>query len=742
MANASTLLRKENRFRRGKDKLTRIGVTAGGIFVLITLMLIFFYLLYVIVPIFSAVSVTPKQHFSLPVTGETALLAVDDSNTIAYRFSRDGNVEFVHLQPQSQQGDVVKRQTIITDPSAYAVSLPRDGMVAYGTTQGQVKIVKPEFTLTFTDAHKQLLPSIEFPFGEATLALAPAGKAITQLAISGRDDRTVVVGKTAENHLYGLSLLLPENVVQRANGWQQQQFVIQNTPAKIDDFQLTPDGKTLYVLSGSNVYLYTLSLNGASLRKIENIATGSSKPLSITLLSGANSLLITNSNNTISQWFEVVKQGQRQLIKVRTFQFSASPLVKVVPEYYRKGFFAIQKDGTVSAYYTAERKVIYKDNVFTKVPPDIAISPKANMLVTLDNGHWQSYQVKNAHPDIGLSSLLQKVWYEGYSEPDYVWQSTSASDEFEPKLSLVPIVFGTLKAAIYSMFFAIPLALSGAIYTAYFMSNKVRKVIKPTVELMEALPTVILGFLAGVWLAPIVEQYLAGIALGIIFLPLSIIGVGWGWSMLPGQWRSRVPNGFHIALLIPVIIAVSYGCFGLSPWIESYFFNGDLQGYLNNHLGVGYDQRNALIVGIAMGFAVIPTIFTIAEDAIFSVPAHLTKGSLALGATQWQTLTKVVLLTASPGIFSAIMMGLGRAVGETMIVLMATGNTPVMDWNLLQGLRTLAATIAIEMPESEVGSSHYRVLFLAAFVLFVFTFVFNTIAEVVRQRLREKYSSL
>ncbi len=742
MANASTLLRKENRFRRGKDKLARIGVTAGGIFVLITLMLIFFYLLYVIVPIFSSVSVLPQQHFSLPVTSKTALLGVDDSNNIAYRFSRDGKVTFVDLHPQSQQGEVVKQQTIIDNPTAYGVSLPRDGMVAYGTTQGQVMIVQPEFSLIFTDAHKQLQPSIKFPFGRSPLALAPAGEAITQLAISGRDDRAIVVGKTATNHLYGLSLLLPENVVQRANGWQQQRFLIADTPVHIDDFQLTPDGKTLYVLSGSNLYLYKLSLQGAFLRKIENVATGSSKPVSITLLSGANSLLVTNSDNTVSQWFEVVKQGQRQLMNVRTFTFSASPLVKIVPEYYRKGFFAIQQDGTTSAYYTAERKVIHKEKVFTKAPTDIAISPKANLLVTLDNGRWQSYHVKNAHPDIGLSSLLQKVWYEGYAEPDYVWQSTSASDEFEPKLSLVPIVFGTLKAALYSMFFAIPLALSGAIYTAYFMSNKVRKVIKPTVELMEALPTVILGFLAGVWLAPIVEQYLAGIALGIIFLPLSIIVVGWSWSMLPGQWRSRVPNGFHIALLIPVIVAVTYGCFGLSPWIESQFFNGDLLGYLNNHLGVGYDQRNALIVGIAMGFAVIPTIFTIAEDAIFSVPAHLTKGSLALGATQWQTLTKVVLLTASPGIFSAIMMGLGRAVGETMIVLMATGNTPVMDWNLLQGLRTLAATIAIEMPESEVGSSHYRVLFLAAFVLFVFTFVFNTIAEVVRQRLREKYSSL
>ncbi len=94
------------------------------------------------------------------------------------------------------------------------------------------------------------------------------------------------------------------------------------------------------------------------------------------------------------------------------------------------------------------------------------------------------------------------------------------------------------------------------------------------------------------------------------------------------------------------------------------------------------------------------------------------------------------------GLFSALMIGLGRAVGETMIVLMATGNTPVMDWNLFEGMRTLAANIAVEMPESEVNSSHYRILFLAALVLFLFTFVVNTGAELIRQRLREKYSSL
>jgi phosphate transport system permease protein len=167
-----------------------------------------------------------------------------------------------------------------------------------------------------------------------------------------------------------------------------------------------------------------------------------------------------------------------------------------------------------------------------------------------------------------------------------------------------------------------------------------------------------------------------------------------------------------------------------------------MRQWVSRDLGINFDQRNALVVGIAMGFAVIPTIFSITEDAIFSVPKHLTQGSLALGATPWQTLTRVVIPTASPGIFSAVMIGMGRAVGETMIVLMATGNTPIMDMNIFEGMRTLAANIAVEMPESEVGGSHFRILFLAALVLFAFTFMVNTLAEVVRQRLRQKYGSL
>ncbi len=137
-----------------------------------------------------------------------------------------------------------------------------------------------------------------------------------------------------------------------------------------------------------------------------------------------------------------------------------------------------------------------------------------------------------------------------------------------------------------------------------------------------------------------------------------------------------------------------------------------------------------------------PHHLAIAEDAFSNVPQNLVAGSLALGADRWQTVTRVVLPTASPGIFSAIMIGFGRAVGETMIVLMATGNTPIMSWNPFIGFRTLSANIAVEIPEAPQGGSLYRTLFLAGLLLFVITFIINTAAELVRQRLRERYSQL
>jgi phosphate transport system permease protein len=274
------------------------------------------------------------------------------------------------------------------------------------------------------------------------------------------------------------------------------------------------------------------------------------------------------------------------------------------------------------------------------------------------------------------------------------------------------------------------------------MAPALRRKVKPLIELMEALPTVILGFLAGLWLAPFMETNLTGVFSLLLLLPPGVLLFAFAWSRLPLSWRTGVPEGWHAAILIPVVCLIGYGCFELNDQLELWLFGGDMRAWITQDLGISFDQRNAMVVGIAMGMAVIPTIFSISEDAIFSVPQHLSYGSLALGATPWQTLVGVIIPTASPGIFSGLMIGMGRAVGETMIVLMATGNTPIMDANIFEGMRTLAANIAVEVPEAEVESTHYRVLFLAAFVLFMFTFVVNTAAEIVRQRLRIKYGSL
>jgi len=462
-------------------------------------------------------------------------------------------------------------------------------------------------------------------------------------------------------------------------------------------------------------------------------------------LLGGLSVLVGDTSGTTTQWFMARdKAGVPDFMEIRAFEMddSSSAINLVAVEERRKGFFTLSDEGELGIYNTTAHRSLLAENVIEGKADFMTVAPRANRLMVQSGGMLKIWSVDNKHPEVSWSSLWNEVWYENYDEPDYIWQSTAATNDFEPKMSLTPLAFGTIKAAFYAMLFAVPLAICGAIYTAYFMAPEWRRKVKPVIELMEALPTVIIGFLAGLFLAPFIETNLPGVFAILILLPVGILLFGFMWANLPKTIRHTVPDGWDAALLIPVLLFLVWLSMTLATPIEQVFFGGDMRTWISNDLGITFDQRNALVVGIAMGFAVIPSIFSIAEDAIFSVPKHLSQGSLALGATPWQTLVRVVMPTASPGIFSAVMIGMGRAVGETMIVLMATGNTPVMDWNIFEGMRTLSANIAVEVAETEVHSTHYRVLFLAAFVLFMFTFVVNTVAELVRQRLRNKYGSL
>ncbi|MEN9532675.1 MAG: ABC-type phosphate transporter, permease component [Pseudomonadota bacterium] len=733
-----------SRKRRIKDKLAKYGVTAGGALVLVALLLIFFYLLYVVKPIFNGATMEPTASFTLPVEGKTAWLGVEEQNEIGYRFSDKGLVNFFAVQGDGKVkvGQALGQAQVAGDITTVASPAPGQKLIAYGFADGTALVMQPYFKVSYPNDVRVIEPSLQYPFGETPVVIDPQGKALQLMVFAATKEKMATAAVTEDGRGVMTVMTGEENFLSGEVEWSVQNYSIPSLPRHVDQLLLTPNLRILFVRDGNRLSVYDIhNLNDISLRNVMEINAPNANVTRVELLSGASSLLVGNDNGVISQWFEVAKDGKRQFTQIRDFK-GDGPVELLTPEHFRKGFISAGSDGTVSFFHATGETKLLSEKVEGGPLSALAISPRHNVLLMQQEGGFKLFTVENEHPEVTWSALWQEVWYEGYPEPQYVWQSTSASNDFEAKLSLVPLVFGTLKAAFYAMMFAVPLGVAGAIYTAYFMSAGLRKYVKPTVEIMAALPTVILGFLAGLWLAPIIEGTLPGVVLLFILLPMGMLLTALVWNYLPERCKSWLPEGWHAILLIPVLLLIGWGAFAVSPLIENAFMHGDSRIWLTHEMGIKFDQRNSLVVGIAMGFAVIPTIFSIAEDAVFSVPKHLTQGSLALGATPWQTLSRVVILTASPGIFSAVMMGLGRAVGETMIVLMATGNTPIMDFSMFQGLRTLAANIAVEMPESEVGSSHYRVLFLAAFVLFVFTFMFNTLAEFVRQRLREKYSSM
>lgn len=735
-------------YRLFKDRAARWGVSLGGVMVLVALLLIFFYLLYVIEPIFRGVEVNHERSFASPAGGEVVAMGVEEQSEIGYQFNASGELVFFALKAKQgtdwEPGKTLLREQITeSQPTAFAQTQPQNNRYAYAVEGGAVRLVEPKFSSKFRDGELFITPQVGKVNEGEPIQVDPQGENLTQLAYEYDGESMLFAAQTADNRVIVNSIQASRNFLSGVVELQSKFTELPITGA-ISQLVVTPDLRQVLVRQNNRFWVYDVSRTGTvKERQLITIdARRFGEVTSMQLLAGASSVLFGHANGKVSQWFEVSGDDGRRYQFIRDFQAADTAITDIVVEYYRRTFYTISAAGELGVFHTTSEAELYRGQANDVAADRVVIDPRANTLLLLNDNQLHVFDLINEHPEVTWSGLWQEVWYEGYPEPDYVWQSTSGSDDFEPKFSLVPISFGTIKAAAYAMLFAVPIGLAAAVYTAYFMSPSVRKVVKPTVEIMEALPTVILGFLAGLWLAPIVEHYLPGIIAVILLVPLAIVVFAFLTTQLPQRVRNSFTDGRAALILLPLVAFVGWFSFQMSPVIETWLFEGNVRRFLTNELGITFDQRNSLVVGIAMGFAVIPTIFSIAEDAVFSVPKHLSNGSLALGATTWQTLTKVVLLTASPGIFSAVMMGLGRAVGETMIVLMATGNTPIMDWNIFEGMRTLSANIAVEMPESEVGSSHYRILFLAAFVLFVFTFAFNTVAELVRQRLRDKYSSM
>ena len=252
--------------------------------------------------------------------------------------------------------------------------------------------------------------------------------------------------------------------------------------------------------------------------------------------------------------------------------------------------------------------------------------------------------------------LLQAHKWDDYKKPEYIWQPVGQIKKF----NIIPLFVGTLKTTLIGLFFAVPLAVGAAIYVSQLARPRVRETVKPVIEMLSGIPSVVVGFFALLVLASVLQTV------------------------------------FH------------------------------------------YETRlNAFVAGIALGFAVIPVIFSIAEDALTSVPRTYTQAALALGASRWQTAWQIVLPAALPGVFAATVLGFGRAIGETMIVLMVC-SASVMSWSVFDSARSITTTIAAEMAEAVNGGPHYRILFMLGALLFAATFISNMIGDFVIHRFKLK----
>jgi phosphate transport system permease protein len=538
---------------------------------------------------------------------------------------------------------------------------------------------------------------------------------------------------------------------------------------------------------------------------------------------GRTTLLLGDSLGRIRAWFPVhSKEPQTpdgmEMVLAHAFPSAGSPVSSIAPSQRTRLFAAGHADGTVRFLHLTTARVVAGSTAVPGVPVvAIAVAPKDDAISAVSGGQLAVLAVRAAHPDITLRALFAPVWYEGYVDPQHVWQSTGGTDDSEPKLGLVPLVFGTLKATLYSMLLGLPLALLAAIFASEFLHPRTKARIKPTIEVMASLPSVVLGFLSALVIAPFVERTVPTVMVAFVTIPLAFLAGAYLWQLIPQRLTLRLARFRFPAICLCLPWGISMAAL-LGPPMEDLLFAGDIRMWLDGQRGgafggwlfmllplgmviagllayragarltdrwtsrwdrtacavfdlvrflaiasvglvlalllaggltlLGFDprgdvvgtyvQRNALVVGFVMGFAIIPIIFTIAEDALSAVPEHLRSASLGAGATPWQTATRIIVPTAMSGLFSAVMIGLGRAVGETMIVLMAAGNTPIIDLNVFNGFRTLSANLAVELPEAVRDSTHYRTLFLAALTLFAMTFVVNTVAETVRLRFRRR----
>jgi phosphate transport system permease protein len=839
------------------ERLSRYLITAGGLGTILAVTLVFVFLAAVVVPLFLPASVEAAAPAPVANAWRAAppdRIGVDDYLQVGWAYFPDGSVESFRLDT----GESLSKRLVVEGALPTAVSLsPREGGGLLGFADGTLRFV----TIGFVgrDVDPQALPENlrairsgqQITHDEGVLERTPDGRIrhttldvqvappipitpaskVLLVDSSSRGDTARSAAITEDGRLVLQTVrerphMMTGEITRTVTGGEIRlpQLRGRETPRCI---RVSGVGDSVYVIwdDGHAVRLDTRDVTAPQVVEMcDLVPEPEGRLTAVRFMIGRTTLVTGDSLGHVRGWFCIKPHDAGTtdgaiLVMAHDLEPGGAPVTAISTSQRGRTVGAAYADGSVRVLQMTTEKTVAEARVPAGAPvTSIALAAKDNGVVGTNGQSLFVWHVDAKHPDATLVSLFRPVWYEGYPEPEHSWQSSSGTDNFEPKFGLWPLVFGTIKATFYSMLFGAPLAILAAIFTSEFLAGATRSRVKPVIETMASLPSVVLGFLAAIVIAPRVEHWVPHLLCCFVTVPFAMILGANVWQSLPGQGRTGRIRPWRVPSLFVMCVVGIGGGFLAGPLVEDVLYAGDIKAWVDGQIGTGtgawmflllplsalivgfamagfvnpalrrisrdwgagamarselvkflvgfaavlglglllsslltwvgwdprgtfvstYVQRNALIVGFVMGFAIIPIIYTISEDALSGVPEHLRAASLGAGATAWQTAIRIILPTAMSGIFSALMVGFGRAVGETMIVLMAAGNTPVLEWNIFNGFRTLSANIAVEMPEAVQGSTHYRTLFLAALVLFAMTFVVNTVAEAVRLRVRKR----
>ena len=407
-------MKKHRSLRFFKDHLARWGVAAGGMGVILAILLIFFYLLYEVAPLFKSAEINEVARYNTPAEAPL-YLAMEEQAEIAMRAYADGSLLFT----STASGARIDQINLPVPSGAAVLTVVQDAagssLMAAGLSNGQVILFQQDYRISWPDDQRVITPAISFPYGGEPLSLFSGTAAINQLGIADSEER-LLIAASLNNQLQTTAFTKEEDFLTETITLEQQTVSLPLISSQIKKILISPDQRWLYISSGERQLelINTSDMDAPYLHSTINLTDSNAQVTEIQFLLGGVSLLVGDSSGTIKQWF-LVREGETEhLQSIRSFQLGSSPIEKIIPEYRRKGFLATDSSGDIGLFYTTAHRTLLKQTLPINDVYQIAIAPRGNYLM-VDGSDGVSFQtVENEHPEISWSALWNEVWYESY----------------------------------------------------------------------------------------------------------------------------------------------------------------------------------------------------------------------------------------------------------------------------------------------------------------------------------------